>query len=101
VATRSLWLPIGIHFGWNVTHTGVFGMATSGSESGGGLLDTMLSGPTALTGGGRPAPRPAGPPGGTNPGERSLERLLKSMYLRIERSLKTTPEQELCHDDHR
>ncbi|QTR02783.1 CPBP family intramembrane metalloprotease, partial [Saccharothrix algeriensis] len=31
VATRSLWLPIGLHFAWNFTHAGIFGVALSGS----------------------------------------------------------------------
>ncbi|MFI5936231.1 lysostaphin resistance A-like protein [Actinoplanes sp. NPDC051494] len=48
--TRSLWLPIGIHFAWNFTEAGFFGVATSGTEQH-GLFDTTLSGPTFLTGG--------------------------------------------------
>lgn len=52
VATRSLWLPIGLHFAWNFTHAGIFGVALSGSdEAPEGLLHTTLSGPSALTGG--------------------------------------------------
>ncbi|GAA1329805.1 CPBP family intramembrane glutamic endopeptidase [Saccharothrix algeriensis] len=52
VATRSLWLPIGLHFAWNFTHAGIFGVALSGSaEAPHGLLRTTLSGPAALTGG--------------------------------------------------
>jgi CAAX protease family protein len=52
VATRSLWLPIGLHFAWNLTHAGIFGVALSGSdEEPHGLLHTTLSGPSALTGG--------------------------------------------------
>ncbi|MFC0109602.1 CPBP family intramembrane glutamic endopeptidase [Kibdelosporangium aridum] len=52
VATRSLWLPIGLHFAWNFTHAGIFGVALSGSgEPPHGLLQTTLSGPTVLTGG--------------------------------------------------
>nr|WP_141810786.1 CPBP family intramembrane glutamic endopeptidase [Nocardia bhagyanarayanae] len=31
VATRSLWLPIGLHFGWNFIQAGVFGVTVSGS----------------------------------------------------------------------
>jgi len=48
--TRSLWLPIGIHFAWNFTEAGFFGVATSGTEQH-GLFTTTLSGPTFLTGG--------------------------------------------------
>jgi membrane protease YdiL (CAAX protease family) len=52
VATRSLWLSIGLHFAWNFTHAGVFGVALSGTtEAPHGLLQTTLSGPTVLTGG--------------------------------------------------
>ncbi|GLU49796.1 CAAX amino protease [Nocardiopsis ansamitocini] len=51
-ATRTLWLPIGIHFGWNVTQAGVFGTAVSGSEDAfSGLFSSESTGPTAITGG--------------------------------------------------
>jgi len=52
VLTRSLWLPIGLHFAWDFTHAGVFGAALSGSGSHpGSLLHVTLSGPSVLTGG--------------------------------------------------
>ncbi|MEV5887918.1 CPBP family intramembrane glutamic endopeptidase [Nonomuraea fuscirosea] len=52
IATRSLWLPIGLHFAWNFTHTGIFGVSLSGSDAPVvGLLNVTLSGPSALTGG--------------------------------------------------
>ncbi|NRQ30883.1 CPBP family intramembrane metalloprotease [Nonomuraea sp. NN258] len=52
VATRSLWLPIGLHFAWNFTQTGIFGVTISGSAMPpDGLLNVTLSGPSALTGG--------------------------------------------------
>lgn len=50
-ATRSLWLPIGLHFAWNFTQSGVFGIAVSGADVEPGLLRTVLSGPEVLTGG--------------------------------------------------
>lgn len=51
-ATRSLWLPIGLHFGWNFAQAGIFGAAVSGSStSGGGIFDSVLNGSTAVTGG--------------------------------------------------
>jgi CAAX protease family protein len=51
VATRALWLPIGVHFAWNVAEAG-FGTAVSGKTSEfGSLIQTTLSGPAALTGG--------------------------------------------------
>ncbi|MDR7279728.1 CPBP family intramembrane glutamic endopeptidase [Catenuloplanes atrovinosus] len=51
--TRSLWLPIGLHFAWNATQSGVFGAPVSGAESGdSGLLHLALhTSKTALTGG--------------------------------------------------
>ncbi|NGO13547.1 CPBP family intramembrane metalloprotease [Streptomyces sp. HC44] len=51
-ATRSLWLPIGLHLGWNMAEQGIFGTTVSGSGTGsGGLLHAAVSGPQALTGG--------------------------------------------------
>ena len=51
-ATRSLWLPIGLHFAWNFTHAGLFGIVVSGSNDvPDGLLRTTLSGPSVVTGG--------------------------------------------------
>ena len=49
-ATRSLWLPIGLHFGWNFTEGGIFGAAVSGGQSS-GLINAPLVGPPLLTGG--------------------------------------------------
>ncbi|MEV4315880.1 type II CAAX endopeptidase family protein [Actinocrispum sp. NPDC049592] len=51
VLTRSLWLPIGLHFAWDFTHAGIFGVTMSGSDTVPGLLKTTLSGPAVLTGG--------------------------------------------------
>lgn len=51
-ATRSLWLPIGLHLGWNVAEGGIFGTTVSGTASGpASLLQATISGPPALTGG--------------------------------------------------
>ena len=47
--TRSLWLPIGLHFGWNFTEGGVFGAAVSGGQSH-GLVKVAVAGPDLLTG---------------------------------------------------
>jgi membrane protease YdiL (CAAX protease family) len=49
-ATRTLWFPIGMHFGWNFTEGGIFSAAVSGGESH-GLLNFPLTGPAILTGG--------------------------------------------------
>lgn len=50
LASRSLWLPIWLHFGWNFTEGAVFGTAVSGRTPP-GLIATTLSGPDLLTGG--------------------------------------------------
>jgi membrane protease YdiL (CAAX protease family) len=49
-ATRTLWVPIGLHFGWNFTEGGIFGAAVSGGHYS-GLVASSLSGPATLTGG--------------------------------------------------
>lgn len=49
-ASRTLWLPIGLHFGWNFTEGGVFGAAVSGHASH-GLIANTISGPPLWTGG--------------------------------------------------
>lgn len=48
--TRNLWLPIGLHFGWNFTEGGIFGASVSGGRTH-GIFSVSLSGPTLLTGG--------------------------------------------------
>ncbi|MBU6532453.1 CPBP family intramembrane glutamic endopeptidase [Streptomyces sp. NPDC057245] len=50
-ATRSLWLTIGVHFGWNFAAAGVFSTVVSGNGDNKGLLDATMSGPELLTGG--------------------------------------------------
>lgn len=51
VATRSLWLPIGLHFGWNYAASGIFSTQVSGNETEQGLLDSTLTGPKYISGG--------------------------------------------------
>ena len=51
VATRKLWLPIGLHFGWNFAESGIFSTGISGAHTHQGLLDSTLSGPQLITGG--------------------------------------------------
>jgi hypothetical protein len=48
--TRRLWLPIGLHFGWNFVESGVFDLPVSGHKLT-GLVQCRLEGPTWLTGG--------------------------------------------------
>ncbi|MEU2678504.1 CPBP family intramembrane glutamic endopeptidase [Streptomyces sp. NPDC007107] len=50
-ATRNLWVPIGLHFGWNFAAAGIFSTEVSGNDTPQGLLDTATSGPTWVTGG--------------------------------------------------
>jgi hypothetical protein len=44
------WLPIGLHFGWNLTEGGIFGAAVSGGQYT-GVIVAPLSGPPFITGG--------------------------------------------------
>lgn len=48
--TRRLWLAIGLHFSWNFTQGGIWGVAVSGLEFE-GVLNSELSGPEILSGG--------------------------------------------------
>jgi hypothetical protein len=50
-ATRNLWIPIGVHFGWNFAEAGIFGTEVSGNGKNDGLLHGVTSGSTLLTGG--------------------------------------------------
>ncbi len=50
-ATTRLWLPIGLHVGWNFTEGSLFGMTLSGNKMASGLVGGSLSGPRILTGG--------------------------------------------------
>ncbi len=47
---RNLWLPIGLHFGWNFAESAIFGSVVSGNAFK-GLFSTTLTGPELLTGG--------------------------------------------------
>jgi membrane protease YdiL (CAAX protease family) len=51
VATRKLWVPIGLHFGWNFAASAIFSTTVSGSNTPQGLLDATMSGPALVTGG--------------------------------------------------
>ena len=50
-ATRNLWVPIGLHFGWNFAAGGIFSVVVSGNGDSKGLLEASTSGPVALSGG--------------------------------------------------
>lgn len=51
VATGALWLPIGIHFAWNLVEAGLGTPVSGKSSEFGALAQSTLLGPTALTGG--------------------------------------------------
>jgi membrane protease YdiL (CAAX protease family) len=51
IRSKSLWLPIGFHFGWNLCLQLFLGTTLSGQEANFGLFRTELSGPLFLTGG--------------------------------------------------
>lgn len=50
VRTRSLWMPIGLHIGWNVFEGPVFGFQVSGLETF-RLITQSVHGPDLITGG--------------------------------------------------
>lgn len=50
-ATRNLWVPIGLHFGWNFALGGIFGAVVSGNGESKGLLEATFAGPALVTGG--------------------------------------------------
>lgn len=51
VCSKSLWLPIGFHIGWNYSLKAFLGTTISGNESNFGILHTELNGSNLLTGG--------------------------------------------------
>ena len=51
IFSRNLWFPIAIHFAWNFTQSGIFGVSTSGNNMGTSLLTTKIEGAEWFTGG--------------------------------------------------
>jgi membrane protease YdiL (CAAX protease family) len=49
LATGRLWLPIGLHFGWNFAQSGLFDLPDSGTKFP-SLIDAEITGPDWLTG---------------------------------------------------
>ena len=49
--TRSLWLPIGLHFGWNFMQSGIYGATVSGHSLDQSWLTSEISGASWFTGG--------------------------------------------------
>src|SRR5215813_315944 len=50
-ATRTLWLPIGLHFGWNFAEDFVFGVRISGHAGRPAIVEGTLTGSPLWTGG--------------------------------------------------
>jgi uncharacterized protein len=50
--TRRLWMPIGLHLGWNFAESTIWGMSISGGGNTPSLTRGTLSGAPILTGGG-------------------------------------------------
>jgi hypothetical protein len=50
MASRSLWLPIGLHWGWNAVQSGVVGGTVSGHAAS-AVVTTQPTGPDLLSGG--------------------------------------------------
>lgn len=51
LATRTLWLPIGLHAGWNIMQGPLLGMNVSGNDFNAGWQPVTLSGSEMMTGG--------------------------------------------------
>jgi membrane protease YdiL (CAAX protease family) len=49
--TRSLWLPIGLHFAWNFFQSGIYGAKVSGITIEKSLFTSIIEGPSLITGG--------------------------------------------------
>lgn len=49
--TGAIWLPIGLHFGWNVVSGPIFGLPCAGRSYDRGVVVSDVSGPGWLTGG--------------------------------------------------
>jgi uncharacterized protein len=50
-ASNSLWLPIGIHAGWNLAEGAIFGTAVSGDQHSYSWIASTIQGPEIWTGG--------------------------------------------------
>lgn len=86
-ATERIWLPLGLHFGWNYMQARVFGFSISGGPVRGPapLVLQHDAGPALLTGGAY------GPEGGIiGLGARSLVLVLVAAWLLFERRRSTT-----------
>ncbi|WP_433796625.1 lysostaphin resistance A-like protein [Actinoplanes sp. CA-252034] len=51
IAARTLWLPIGLHFGWNYAQSAIFGSEVSGNGVRHGILESESTGDALVSGG--------------------------------------------------
>ena len=51
IFSRSLWLPIFLHFAWDFAEPGIYGAINPGNSVAGSLFTSNISGPEFLTGG--------------------------------------------------
>ncbi|MCL3780667.1 CPBP family intramembrane metalloprotease [Prolixibacteraceae bacterium JC049] len=51
IYSRSLWMPIALHFAWNFMQSGIFGAAVSGGSTKNALITSHIEGTTWITGG--------------------------------------------------
>jgi len=51
ILTRSLWIPMGMHFAWNVCEELLYGLPDSGTPAHVSVLHATISGPDLFTGG--------------------------------------------------
>ena len=81
--TRGLWLPTGLHFGWNFAQTALFGFPTSGADFEGlKPVVTVQTGPEWITGGA------FGPEGGALA---TVSLVAGTWYLLKSRAISTPP----------
>lgn len=83
--SRSLWLPIAIHFTWNFMQSGIFGAITSGNEKTNSLLTTQITGTKLITGG------EFGPEGTIQAMVFCLAATIAFMYLNIKKKMVIKP----------
>ncbi|MEU8659214.1 CPBP family intramembrane glutamic endopeptidase [Actinoplanes philippinensis] len=51
IASRTLWLPIGLHFGWNYAQSAIFSSTVSGNGLRRGILESESTGNALVSGG--------------------------------------------------
>jgi membrane protease YdiL (CAAX protease family) len=51
IFSRSLWLPIFLHFAWDFTEPGIYGAINPGNTIDASLFTSKITGPQLLTGG--------------------------------------------------